>query len=86
MAKRDPGEGEEEYAHVEIPARYSIRRTLDENSSQLRAGRFIELAFYGVREILRIRVHPEPPWQVARDAADRSADPRGVPQKGGIRI
>jgi len=83
MAKRAPGDGKEEYAHVEISRTIFDQATLDENSGQLEAGRFIELAFYGVHEILRIRVHPGTAWQ-APGLPALDPDPRRYLRKAGL--
>lgn len=83
MAKRDPEAGKEEYAHVEIPREIFDAASLDEDSSQIRSGRFIELAFYGVREILRIRVHPDTPWQPP-GMPPLDPDPRRYLRKAGL--
>jgi len=83
MAKRGPADGKVEYGHVAIPRERFDDASLDEPSGQLREGWFLELAFYGAQETMKIRVHPDTPWQPS-GLPGLDPDPRRYLKKAGI--
>jgi tetratricopeptide (TPR) repeat protein len=57
----DPG-GLPSYGRIELSSERFNEASLDERAESLRAGRFLELAFYGQDGVLRLRIHPDRPW------------------------
>lgn len=82
MAKPGP-ENQDEHAYVKIPRTTFDQASLDERSNQLQSGRFLELAFYGASEVLKIRVYPEVPWNDP-DLPPLDPDPRRYLRKAGV--
>jgi tetratricopeptide (TPR) repeat protein len=83
MGKRAADGQRAEYAHVDLPRSKFDAASLDEPSGELEPGRFLELAFYGAEETLKIRSHPDLPWQ-SPDLPPIDPDPRRYLRKAGI--
>jgi len=72
-----------EYGHVELQRSRFDAAAMDEPSRELAPGRFLELAFYGAEETLRIRSHPDQPWE-SPDLPPIDPEPRRYLRKAGI--